>query len=79
MQITFTPAALRQWTKLDVSVRKRIKAKIETFAETGSGDAKKLQGRAGSRLRVGDFRVIFYTEGQIMVIVAVGDRRDVYD
>jgi len=79
MHITFTPAALRQWTKLDVALRRRIKAKIETFAETGNGDVKKLQGRAGSRLRVGDFRVIFYIEDQFMVIVAVGDRRDIYD
>ena len=78
MQVTFTPAALRQWTKLDVAVRKRIGAKIETFVQTGSGDIKKLQGRAGSRLRVGDFRVIFYTEDQLMVIVAVSDRRDIY-
>jgi len=79
MQVTFTPGALRQWTKLDASVRKRIRAKIDAFAESGSGDVKKLQGRGGSRLRVGDFRVIFYTEDQIMVIVAVGDRRDIYE
>lgn len=79
MKVTFTPAALRQWTKLDSSVRKRIRSKIETFAETGVGDVKKLQGRGGLRLRVGDFRVIFYTEDQTMIVVAVGDRREIYD
>ena len=79
MQITFTPATLRQWTKLDASVRKRIRSKIEIFAETGGGDVKKLQGRGGLRLRVGDFRVIFYTEDQALVVVAVGDRCDIYD
>ena len=79
MQITFTPAALRQWTKLDAPVRKRIRSKLETFAETGVGDVKKLQGRGGLRLRVGDFRIIFYTEDQTLIVVAVGDRRDIYD
>ena len=45
----------------------------------GVGDVKKLQGRGGLRLRVGDFRVIFYTEDQTLIVVAVGDRRDIYD
>lgn len=79
MPITFTPAALRQWTELSPDVRARIKAKLDTFAETGLGDVKRLQGRAGSRLRVGDWRVIFYTEGQTIVVAAVGNRRDIYD
>jgi len=79
MVITFTPAALRQWTRLDPSIRKRIRAKIEAFAESGIGDVKKLQGRAGSRLRIGDWRVIFYIEGSTLVVAAVGNRREVYD
>ncbi len=79
MAITFTPAALRQWLKLNVDTRARIKAKLDTFAETGVGDVKRLKGRAGSRLRVGDWRVIFYTEGNMIVIAAVGHRREIYD
>jgi len=79
MPIVFTLAALRQWTKLNAHVRARIKAKLETFDETGIGDVKRLKGRAGSRLRVGDWRVIFYTEGKTIVIAAVGNRRDIYD
>lgn len=79
MAITFTQAALRQWTKLDPVIRKRIKAKIEAFAESGIGDVKKLQGRAGSRLRIGDWRVIFYIEGSTLVIAAVGNRSEIYD
>jgi len=79
MAIVFTPAALRQWIKLAADVRARIKGKLDTFAKTGLGDVKRLKGRAGSRLRVGDWRVIFYTEGDSIVVVAVGHRREIYD
>jgi mRNA interferase RelE/StbE len=79
MAITFTPAALRQWIRLNADIRGRIKAKLEMFAETGSGDVKRLKGRAGSRLRVGDWRVIFYAEGDTIVVAAVGHRREIYD
>jgi mRNA interferase RelE/StbE len=79
MPITFTPTALRQWVKPTADVRARIKAKLDMFAETGIGDVKRLRGRAGSRLRVGDWRVIFYTEGKTIVIAAVGHRREIYD
>jgi mRNA interferase RelE/StbE len=30
------------------------------------------------RLRVGDWRVVFYEEGDAIVVVAVGHRRDIY-
>ena len=79
MTVTFTPAALRQWIKLAADVRARTKAKLDMFAETGIGDVKRLRGRAGSRLRVGDWRVIFYTEGKTIVIAAIGHRREIYD
>jgi mRNA interferase RelE/StbE len=39
----------------------------------------KLKGQAGSRLRVGDWRVIFYEEGGTIVVAAVGHRREIYD
>jgi mRNA interferase RelE/StbE len=79
MVIAFTPVALRQWLKLNADIREWIKAKLNTFAATGVGDVKRLKGRAGSRLRVGDWRVIFYTEGNTIVVAAVGHRREIYD
>jgi mRNA interferase RelE/StbE len=79
MEIVFTAAATRQWLDLSADVRGRLNAKLETFARTGQGDVKRLKGRAGSRLRVGDWRIIFYAEGNALVVVAVGHRRDIYD
>ena len=77
--ITFTPAATRQWMRLTAAIRKRINDRLETFAETGHGDVKRLKGRPGARLRIGDWRIIFYEEGGMIVVVAVGHRREIYD
>jgi len=77
--IVFTPAAVRQWAKMSAAVRARLRTRLERFAETGHGDVKALKGRAGMRLRVGDWRVIFYEQRDAIVVVAVGHRRDVYD
>jgi mRNA interferase RelE/StbE len=75
----FTPAAGRQWTKLTEQIRRRIDERLMEFAASGNGDVKRLKGRQGSRLRVGDWRVIFYEEAGSIVVVAVGHRRDKYD
>jgi mRNA interferase RelE/StbE len=77
--ILFTPASTRQWVKLVSQVRQRIDARLTEFATTGKGDVKRLKGRHGLRLRVGDWRVIFYEESGSIIVVAVGHRRDIYD
>ncbi|HEY8337366.1 MAG TPA: type II toxin-antitoxin system RelE/ParE family toxin [Tardiphaga sp.] len=78
-EIVFTTAATRQWMKLPPPVRKRIGTKLDAFAQTGKGDVKKLKGQDGARLRVGDYRVIFYQESDNIVVAAVGHRREIYD
>jgi mRNA interferase RelE/StbE len=78
-EIAFTPAAMRQWLRLSAATRKRIDAKLTGYATTGSGDVKRLKGRAGCRLRVGDWRVIFIEEKTSIIVVAVGNRREIYD
>jgi mRNA interferase RelE/StbE len=77
--IAFTPAATRQWLKLSATIRKRIDAKMTAYVTSGLGDVKRLRGRAGCRLRVGDWRVIFIEEAASITIVAVGNRKDIYD
>ena len=79
MEIVFTAAATRQWLSLSADVRRRLDAKLRTFADTRQGDVKRLKGRAGARLRVGDWRIIFYVERNTMIVVAVGHRREIYD
>jgi mRNA interferase RelE/StbE len=77
--IVFTPASTRQWVKLAADVRRRIDGRLTELATSGKGDVKRLKGREGSRLRVGDWRVIFYEESGVIVVIAVGHRREIYD
>jgi mRNA interferase RelE/StbE len=77
--IAFTVIGARQWAKLSPDVRSRIDRRLAEFATTGHGDVKRLKGRDGSRLRVGDWRVIFYENQETIVVAAVGHRREIYD
>ena len=77
--VVFTTAASRQWIKLTASIRGRIMPKLQTYASAGIGDMKRLKGQAGCRLRVGDYRVIFFEDARTVTVVAVGHRRDIYD
>jgi mRNA interferase RelE/StbE len=77
--IVFTATGGRQWAKLSPEVRRRIDRRLIEFAVTGHGDVKRLKGRAGMRLRVGDWRVIFYEDQGTIVVAAAGHRRDIYD
>ena len=78
-RIVFTAAAARQWIRLAAPVRSRIDDKLLRFARTGEGDVKRLKGRAGVRLRVGDWRVVFFEQGDSIIVAAVGHRSDIYD
>lgn len=77
--IVFTAASARQWSRLSSDTRRRIDARLNEFAVTGHGDVKRLKGRVGSRLRVGDWRVIFYEDQGTIVVAAVGHRREIYE
>lgn len=78
-QVAFTAASARRWAKLSADVRSRIDKGLTRFVETGHGDVKRLKGREGSRLRVGEWRVIFYEDQDTVIVAAVGHRREVYD
>ena len=77
--VVFTPAAARQFRKLPDNVRKRIAAKVRGYAEGESADVTKLVGREGARLRIGDYRAIFIEDAASIIIVAVGNRKEIYD
>ena len=77
--IVFTPTGARHWSKLSADVRRRVDERLTEFATSGNGDVKRLKGRGGLRLRVGDWRVIFYEDQGSIVVAAVGHRREVYE
>ena len=74
MEIQYSKQALKFLKKQDVPTRKRIINAINLPA----GDVKALQGRNDYRLRVGDYRIIFDINGNILLIEAIGNRGQIY-
>jgi mRNA interferase RelE/StbE len=59
-----------------------IIGKIKAYAADPASQAnniKRLQGRDGYRLRVGDYRVLFNLDGDVMDILDIGPRGGIYD
>lgn len=59
-----------------------IRSKIEQYAEAPASlanNVKKLQGRDGYRLRVGDWRVIFDQDGVVLDVLQIGPRGSIYE
>jgi mRNA interferase RelE/StbE len=81
-RIEIRPAAMRSLRKLDPQVRPRIQGAIALLAEDPRPpNARKLRGRDAYRVRVGNYRIIYKIEDQILLItvVTLGHRRDIYE
>ena len=80
--VEVAPAAVRQLRKLLPEARRRIQAAVELLAETPRPPgAKKLSGSSGDwRVRTGDYRIIYEIQDDrlIVLVVAVGHRREIY-
>lgn len=61
--------------KQDKTTRIRI---VEAIRKLPQGDVKKLQGQEGYRLRVGDYRIIFDKNGDILYIEKIDGRGQIY-
>ena len=81
-RIELRPAAVRALRNLDPQIRRRVQGAIALLAqEPRPPGARALKGRAGLRVRVGDYRIIYTVEDDVLLVVVVtlGHRRDVYD
>lgn len=81
-RITYTRSALRQLSAIPGLTATRIRLKIEQYAEDPASlaaNVRKLQGREGYRLRVGNYRVVFDDDGKVLDILGVGPRSSIYD
>lgn len=81
-EIAYARSAVRDLDKLSPSDRAQILRGIQRYAQTESGDVKKLQvdKTANWRLRVGDWRVFFDkdTAKRILTIKVISNRKDSY-
>jgi mRNA interferase RelE/StbE len=79
-KIIWTQRASEELTKIEPHISKRILIKVRDLSEnTFSREVKKLKGVDAFRLRVGDYRVIFQIEREIISILKVGHRKNIYE
>lgn len=79
--IEFRPSAVKELAKIDSTHQQRIRGAIALLAQDPRPPAaRSLRGRAGFRIRVGDYRVIYaIDDGRlIVVVITIGHRRHVY-
>lgn len=75
MEVQYSKQAEKFLKKQDAVTRNRIRTAIHNLP---AGDVKKLQGRNGYRLRIGDYRVIFDKNGNVLYIEHIHNRGQVY-
>ncbi|MDB9316113.1 MULTISPECIES: type II toxin-antitoxin system RelE family toxin [Cyanophyceae] len=81
-KIEFTKGAVKELKKLPPDIRERIELKIQDLAVNPRPDGvKKLQSELSLyRIRVGDYRVIYQIQDDILLvtIVKAKHRREIY-
>ena len=81
-KIAYSKQALKNLRKIPVNESKRIRVKIMDYAagpESHAHHVKRLKGRGGFRLRVGKWRVIFDLDGNVLNVLEIGVRGNIYD
>jgi mRNA interferase RelE/StbE len=72
--------ALQDIEKLESSIARRIIKKVDELSENPfSKEIKRLKGSNDFRLRVGDYRVIFSIERNVIQILKIGHRKNIYE
>jgi len=78
LQIKFSKQSLKTLNKLQVRISRKLINSIENIPH---GDIKPLKGKKTLplfRLRVGKFRILFSTENDIIIVLKIDTRGDVY-
>ena len=79
-KIIWDEPALEQIEKLEIVISNRIVKKIKELEnEPFTKDIKRLKGSDDFRLRVGDYRIIFSINVNLITILKVGHRKNIYE
>ncbi len=79
-RLTYTLRALRDIEGLDSQIKKRIGNTLLRYQKDPLRYAERLtQPKLGTyRFRTGDYRIVFDLEGEEIVVLRVGHRREIY-
>jgi mRNA interferase RelE/StbE len=72
--IVLTDAAAKDFAKLPEHDQAAVESALDDYAISGRGNVIALQGRAGFRLRVGAYRVIFGEDATTILAIYIGRR-----
>lgn len=81
-QVNLKKSVIKDLEKLPDIVLKRVQKTILGLANNPRPDGcKKLKGRDDDRVRVGDYRILYFTSDEIVTIevVRMQHRKDVYE
>ena len=80
-RIELRPAAIRALKKIHPEDKERVQGAIALLRQDPRPPkAIALSGRPGYRVRVGDYRIIYTIQDDVLLVVVVnlGHRRDIY-
>ncbi len=82
-ELQYSKTAIKKLRKIPKNLVKSIQRKLTEIAENpyeNHPNAKKLVGRRGYRLRVGDWRVIYEIDNDkiVILVLTIDTRGDVY-
>lgn len=80
-RIVIEKAAEKELSKIPPPHFNRVVKAIENLAENPRpAGYKKLTGRIGVRIRIGDYRIIYTVEDKALIIfiIDIGNRKDIY-
>lgn len=80
--VDFSKQALKELSKINEPFYSHIKQAIFHLAETPRPQGyKKLKGRTGYRIRVGNYRIIYavFDAELIVDVITLGHRKDIYE
>ena len=72
--IVFTSASAKQFDALPLVAQAAIETALTRYAIDGQGDVRRLSGRDGFRLRVGEYRVLFDESRTTILAITIGRR-----
>jgi mRNA interferase RelE/StbE len=78
-KIIFDEGANKQLEKFNEFVRKRILRKIIELKDNPYSKIKRLKNRDEFSLRVGDYRVLLDIKKDLIRILNIGHRKNIYD
>lgn len=80
-QVIVKPSAEKEWLRLPDRTRQAVADMLLTLEETPRPTGvKKLRGREGWRVRVGEYRILYIIDdsSQKITVLSIAHRRDVY-